>query len=327
MYQRRRGFWPWVLVIVGMAVALIVGLMLPWQLRPVEKEEPEAEALSDFLRDQYVVWVSDSYAANGALDQAQERLAELGEEDAASSVAELAARYMESGEEVDTTRRLIDLAQALGAEDEAMVEYMVATAPTPTPTQTAIPTSTPTESPLPTATSTPSPTVTDTPGPPAPATPTPTRPSVHPTPVPREWDRRLDWFGEVVRREDAQVSSGEWYWRLIRLRWEEECGGRHHIYVEVLDENGNRSFGQTVVIEYGGVPHYETYPMPDKLGEEYAYNFPMSTEGLIGAYNVYIGSPETPGDRAIGLGLGTRMDPYRSHHTCFWLTFQRTYQP
>jgi hypothetical protein len=323
MSQGSRGWWPWVLLVFGLAMMLVLGLMSPWRLSLGEKESPETAALSTFLWDQYIVWASDSYAANGDLAQAQERLAELGEEDAASVVAELTIRYMESGEEVETTRRLIALAQALGAEDEAMADYVVATAPSPTPTETTVPTSTPTETPLPTATSTPVPTATHTPRPPAPATPTPTTPPAYPAPAPREWDRRLDWFGEVVRREDAQVSSGQWYWRLIRLRWEEECGGRHHIFIEVLDENGNRSFGQTVIIEYGSVSHPEPYPQMDKLGEEYAFNYSMHE--LLGAYNVYIDG--LPSDKVYGMGLGTRYDPYRTHHTCFYLTFQRTYQP
>jgi hypothetical protein len=64
--------------------------------------------------------------------------------------------------------------------------------------------------------------------------------------------------------------------------------------------------------------------MPDKLGEEYAYNFVMGD--LLGSYNVYIGGGE-PSDKIYGVGLGTRQDPYGTHHTCFFLTFQRTYQP
>lgn len=302
---------------------LLLGLMSPWRLSRVENESPERAVLLDYLRDQYIVGVSDSYAANDDLAQAQERLAALGEEDAALMVTEMAARYMENGEEVEGTRRLIVLAQALGAEDASMEEYVVATAPSPTPTQTAIPTFAPMETPTPMVTPTAVPTATSTRLPPAPPEPTPTTAPAYPTAVPREWDRRLDYFWPTVRTEDAQVGSGQWYWRLIRTVWQEECGGRHHIYVEVLDEGGNRSFGQTVIIEYGSVPHPEPYPHPDKLGEEYAFNFPMNE--LLGAYNVYVGGD--PSDRIFGLGLGTRADPYRTHHTCFDLTFQRTYQP
>jgi len=262
--------------------------------------------------------VSESFAANGDLQLARERLAALGEEEPESIVVEVTRSYVERTEDVEETRGLIDLAQALGADDAFMQEYMIATAPSPTPTNTRVPTSTPTESP--TATNTPVPTATNTLVPAPPAAPT----SAPPPPVaPREWDRRLDYFWPTVGIEEAQVGSGQWYWRLIRTKWLEESGN-HHIYVEVLDENGNRSFGQTIVIEYGGSPHQETYPMPDKLGEEYAYNFVMND--LLGSYTVYIGGTD-PSDKIYGMGLGIRQDRYGKHHTCFFLTFQRTYQP
>jgi hypothetical protein len=264
--------------------------------------------------------VSDSYAAHGDLEQAQERLAVLGDEDPEAVVVEVAQSYVQRAEDPEKTRRLIELAQALGADDSTLREYMVATAPSPTPTRTAVPTPTPTETPTPLPTETPVPTATLTRVPAPPPTATPTAP---PPAAAREWDRRLDYFGDTVRLEEALVSPRQWYWRLIRTKWLEESGN-HHIYVEVLDEHGDRSFGQTIVIEYGGSPHYETYPLPDKLGEEYAYNFVMAD--LLGSYNVYIGGGE-PSDKIYGVGLGTRQDPYGTHHTCFFLTFQRTYQP
>jgi hypothetical protein len=273
------------------------------------------------LREQYVVGVSDSYSANGDLAQARERLAALEGGDPAELVSEVAAAYLERGEAADSTRRLIELALALGADDPSFDTYLVATAPSPTPTYTAVPTATPTESPIPT----PTPTAVPTPAPThtSPPAPSPTAAPAAPPAAAREWDRRLDYFWPTVRLEEAQVGSGQWYWRLVRTRWQEESGN-HHIYVEVLDQNGNRSLGQTIVVEYGGSSHLETYPSPDKLGEEYAYNFVM--QALLGAYNLYIGGEE-PSDKIYGMGLGTRQDPYRTHHTCFFLTFQRTYNP
>jgi hypothetical protein len=315
-----RGCLHWVLVVVGLIALLTVGLALGCRPSPAEEETSVDAVLMEYLREQYIVSVSDSYAANGDLTQAREQVMALEEGEAAEVVAEMAARYIDRAEDVDTTRRLIDLAQALGADNPALQEYKIATAPSPTPTNTAVPTATPTHSATPTETHTPQPTATAKQAPPAPSTATPTAPPPAP---PREWDRRLDYFWPTVRLEEAQVGAGHWYWRLIRTEWLEQSGN-HHIYVEVLDENGNRSFGQTIVIEYGGSPHYETYPMADKLGEEYAYNFVMGD--LLGSYNVYIGGGD-PSDKIYGVGLGTRQDPYRTHHTCFFLTFQRTYQP
>ena len=121
------------------------------------------------------------------------------------------------------------------------------------------------------------------------------------------------------------MESGQWYWRLIRARYLDniEARGLHHIFVEVLDENGQRSYGETVVIEYGSVAHPEPYPQMDKLGDEYAFNYMMNQ--LLGAYNVYIDG--LPSDKIFGMGLGTWIEPHMTHHTCFQLTFQRTYQP
>jgi hypothetical protein len=307
-------------IAAAFVLMLMLALMLSSCVSPAEEATTSDAVLMEYLREQYVVGISDSYAANGDLEQARERLAALGEEEPDGVVAEVAYSYVQRAEDVEKTRRLIDLAQALGADETFMEEYEIATAPSPTPTDTRVPTPTPTESPPPTATETPLPTATSTrvPAPPATATSPPPPPA-----APREWDRRLDYFWPTLGLQEAQVGSGQWYWRLIRTEWVEESGN-HHIYVEVLDENGNRSFGQTIVIEYGGVPHYETYPLPDKLGEEYAYNFVMND--LLGSYTVYIGGEEAS-DRIYGLGLGTRQDPYRTHHTCFFLTFQRTYQP
>jgi hypothetical protein len=318
--DRQGRFPPRVLIALALVTIFAVGAMSGCRASPPEGEAAGDRVLMEYLREQYVVAVSDSYSANGDLAQARERLAALGGEDPAALVSRVAVAYEERAEPVEATRRLIDLALALGADDPDLREYMVATAPTRTATNTSVPTPLPTESPTATATNSPVPTATNTRVPAPPPTATPTAP---PPVAAREWDRRLDYFGDTVRLEEAQVSSGQWYWRLVKTKWQEESGN-HHIYVEVLDEHGNRSFGQTIVIEYGGSPHYETYPMPDKLGEEYAYNFVMND--LLGSYNVYIGGDE-PSDKIYGMGLGTRQDPYETHHTCFFLTFRRTYQP
>ena len=41
--------------------------------------------------------------------------------------------------------------------------------------------------------------------------------------------------------EVSPAAAGEQYWRLIEVRFadEQESGGKHHIYVDVLDESGN----------------------------------------------------------------------------------------
>lgn len=164
---------------------------------------------------------------------------------------------------------------------------------------------------------------TPTPVPPTPTPePQPTQPAIAaaaaPAQPPREWDGRLDLLG--VRLEPASVAPGQPYWRLVEARWanEQESQGKHHIYVNVLDENGQRIVGQPVVVQWhDGQVVIKT---EDKPEPEFSCNFQMYT--VLGAYNLYIDG--LPSDKVLGMGLGTPELPNWTIHTSFFLTFQRT---
>jgi CRP-like cAMP-binding protein len=217
--------------------------------------------------------------------------------------------------------------------------------PTPvTPTPTPVP---PTDTPVP-PTPTPVP-PTDTPVPPTatpvPPTPTPVPPTatpVPPTPTPkpppaatsppkssaasapqarqlppRELDPRLGALNVGI--VDANVQPGQSFWRLVKVYWQnkEESGNDHTIYINVLDEHGNRMVGQPVEIRWQSgnlIVHTEDKPMP-----EYGANFPMY--GTLGSYSVNLGG--LPSDTIQGLGMGTPEQPAFTIHTNFLLTFQR----
>jgi CRP-like cAMP-binding protein len=222
---------------------------------------------------------------------------------------------------------------ALAADDaEPTATY------TPFPTSTAVPTNTPTATPVPTDTPIP-PTPTFTPVPP---TPVPqavvqrvavaeTEPETEPEPevraaavssaAPRAWDGRLDALGVSV--QGAGAGPGQPYWRLIEARWEneEEAGGRHHIYVEVLDEAGQRIVGQPVNIFWGGGGVNLT--TENKPPPEFSLNYPMFKAGH--SYNVKIDG--LPSDAVMGVGLGTPDLPFHTIHTNFKLTFQKAIAP
>jgi hypothetical protein len=193
---------------------------------------------------------------------------------------------------------------------------------TPTPTDTT--TSTPTHTPTPTWTSTSTATATDTSTP----TPTPARklaaqkptatsaPSAAPTLPPRSIDPRLAQLG--VRVEPAAVAAGKPYWRLVEARWadEREAGGKHTVFVEVLDRYGNRSVGQPVVFEWAG--DSVVLPVQDRPSPEWGVDFAMYN--TLGSYAVSIVG--APSDRLVGLGLGTAEAPHFTVHTCFYLVFR-----
>lgn len=219
------------------------------------------------------------------------------------------------------------LAQAL-AEADSQVG--------PTATYTPPPTSTPvpTETPLPTATSTPLPTATPTQPPPPPpavqqqAAPQPAAAEPEPEPEPepevqaaslpaRNWDPRLDALN--VRVDEAHVEPGQPYFRLVEAIWqdEQEAGGRHHIFVEVLDENGNRMVDHPVTVFWGDDSF--TGNTEDKNPPDYAFNYMMYAAG--NAYNVKIEG--LPSDVLVGAGMGDIENPLWGIHTSYLLTYQR----
>ncbi|MBX3052465.1 MAG: cyclic nucleotide-binding domain-containing protein [Caldilineaceae bacterium] len=200
---------------------------------------------------------------------------------------------------------------------------------TPFPTNTPIPTATPTITPTPT--NTPLPTATNTPVPPPPAPVFVQQAAAEPEPqvqaasVPalpaRAWDGRLSQLGMNVA--DASVAPGQPYWRLIEAKWEneQEAGGKHHIYIEVLDEGGNRIVGAPVTIFWSGGS--ESGATEDKNPPDYAYNYPMYMAG-----NSYGAKVEgLPSDVMQGMGLGTPDLPFHTIHTNVKLIFQRTIAP
>ena len=198
------------------------------------------------------------------------------------------------------------------------------------PTYTATPTYTPTstDTPTPTPTWTPSPTPTDTATPTETPTATATRrprrqaptdvptPTPRPTLPPRSWDSRLTALG--VRIEPAGVVPGQVYWRLVEARWSDEAqsGGKHSVFVEVLNAQGARAVGQPVLVKWadGQVGLIvEDRPPPDWGVDFGMYN-------CLGSYAVSVGG--APSDRVVGLGLGTSDAPNFTVHTSFYLIFR-----
>ncbi|MBP8292277.1 MAG: cyclic nucleotide-binding domain-containing protein [Caldilineaceae bacterium] len=223
----------------------------------------------------------------------------------------------------------------VAAADMKLVERLrAADAQVPaTPTYTPFPTDTPqpTFTPLPTNTPTPAPTNTPQPvaqvfaaqlgdtaaGLAAPAdTPTPEPPAA-PAIAARNLDGRLGQLG--INIEDAAVQPGQQYWRLVEVRFEDEqqAGGKHHIYADVIDENGKRVVGQPVTVFWGDGNY--TAPLEDKPAPDFGFNYQMYAAGY--AYNVK--AEGLPSDVLRGAGLGDVANRFAGIHVAYYLTFQR----
>jgi hypothetical protein len=121
-----------------------------------------------------------------------------------------------------------------------------------------------------------------------------------------------------VRIEPAGVVPGQVYWRLVEARWSDEAqsGGKHSVFVEVLNAQGARAVGQPVLVKWadGQVGLIvEDRPPPDWGVDFGMYN-------CLGSYAVSVGG--APSDRVVGLGLGTSDAPNFTVHTSFYLIFR-----
>jgi hypothetical protein len=141
-----------------------------------------------------------------------------------------------------------------------------------------------------------------------PPTPTPTR-TPTPVPVEREWLIPDDL--PCVALQEASVSPGQTYFKLIRAEWFDYDPPT--IFVDVLDENGTRISDQQVKVTNGGTAYIyvKTHGPAD---------FPMFN--VLCSYSAEVTG--LPSDRVVGMGLGTPEHPDWKIHTHFNLTFQRT---
>lgn len=141
------------------------------------------------------------------------------------------------------------------------------------------------------------------------------------TPLPPlEWDTRLDALD--IKLIPATVQVGQLYWRLTKAEfWDEkERQGKHHIFINVLDERGVRIIGQKVIVEW---PDEKLVLVTeDKPAPEYSANYPLDINhyppwGTLGAFTASVDG--LPSEKVAGMGL-----PSRNIFVVYLLTFQRT---
>jgi hypothetical protein len=148
-----------------------------------------------------------------------------------------------------------------------------------------------------------------------------------PRPPPPEWgivwDPRLSGTGEDTlggHDHDDGLGPVGWcgsgaspHWGLVEALFQSdednESGGNHNIYIEVLDESGDRIVGQEVVVS-NGVELWSIFT-EDKPPPEYAADYPMW------GGNVY--RVKVAGDSDLVFNM--RMP--NNHHVNFLLTFRR----
>src|SRR5438309_1032213 len=103
-------------ILIGLIVGSSIGLLIGWQLAPVERVEGPLTNLARRYKDDYTVMVAAAYQVDGDLTEALQRLKPLGETNIPLYVRGVTERYISesgTGREADI-RNLVVLSRALG---------------------------------------------------------------------------------------------------------------------------------------------------------------------------------------------------------------------
>lgn len=117
------------------------------------------------------------------------------------------------------------------------------------------------------------------------------------------------------------MELGDHVYQLEEVVWmdPDESRGLHHIFVDVVDEEGRRLAGEKFRVAWSGGE--VVVPVEEKPGEPWGGNYPMYA--TMGSYSVSIASASGSSDLVAGLGMGTPEDLHVKHHTSFGLRFRK----
>lgn len=209
--MRNQTLWH-VPVLSGLILGLAIGLIYAWLLAPVQFYDTAPDRLRADLKQEYILLICESYAADGDWEETLDRLATLGEPDIQTTILTMAEQAIEQGKPVNTIRHLAAVASRMGETSPALARFLPTSLPQSSPTpRTLLATFTPTPPLPPTVTPTPMPT----------PLPTFTLPPHTPSPTPG-WQYRLlaqqtvcdpdrpePMIQIIVRGADGEGVSGE----------------------------------------------------------------------------------------------------------------------
>lgn len=122
----KRALW----LFIGLAVGIGLGVALGWGVWPVTYTNTEPAVLRADYRDEYLRLVALSYAAEGDLAQARERLARLDAADPTAPLVELTERLIAQQPDARSLiAPLARLARDLAVDTPAMRPYLQGATP------------------------------------------------------------------------------------------------------------------------------------------------------------------------------------------------------
>ncbi len=243
--QSRTGLKIALLVILGLAAGMALGLLFGWVVWPVEFVDTSISDLAPEYKDEYALMVASAYVSDGNVERAQARLAHLEVPNINVWLSAQIDNYITGNRDEGDIQALAALADALGVTSPNMLAYLATDTPVPTdtplPTPTPLPTDTPTATPVP-PTDTPVPTDTAEPTETAvPATDTP-EPTPTNTPKPAAPTNTAKPPAATNTPQPTSLPAGPLFAivesRMLHIDENAGCLGNHNIFVDVRNQDG-----------------------------------------------------------------------------------------
>ncbi len=111
------------LALIGLAAGAGIGLLLGWNVWPVEYYDTEIPALHSTYKAEYAVMVGAAYQMDGDWEQAADRLAALEETDIGAWLRDLIHESIAAGQDPVSIRYLISMADQLGVRSDIMEPF------------------------------------------------------------------------------------------------------------------------------------------------------------------------------------------------------------
>jgi hypothetical protein len=114
------------IVLLGLLFGAGLGLFLGWVAWPVEFTEADPTILEESYQRDYTVMIASTYALDGDLAAARQRLARLGKADSNAWLLDQVVAHILENEDETEIRHLVLLARDLGLSSPAMTPYLPA---------------------------------------------------------------------------------------------------------------------------------------------------------------------------------------------------------
>jgi hypothetical protein len=112
------------LVLFGLIIGLVAGLYYAWLVEPVSYIAAGPSRLSDEYKDEYILLISQTFAADGDWEAARGRLEALDDPNVANMVALQLERYLRDGQPAHTLNQLATVAEKLGSRSSAVALFI-----------------------------------------------------------------------------------------------------------------------------------------------------------------------------------------------------------